>query len=108
MKEILNYGNKIEIANHLQKLRENKFSWLSIISNTHKGRSLRDKIAHQMEFPIDYIELNPKSEKRSAIVWIDRDSYLPLNDFINELRIGAINGFLDLETLCLKQLSENA
>jgi hypothetical protein len=105
VKEILKYDEIIEIAPYLAELIENKVSWLSIISNTHKGRGLRDKPAHEMEFPIDYMELNPPSEKRSAIVWIDSNHYLPLQEFVDELRVGTINGFLNLESLCLEQIT---
>lgn len=108
VKEIINCDEKIEITPYFEELRKSKVSWLSIISNTHKGRSLRDKLAHQIEFPIDYLELNPPSEKESAIVWIDSDQYLPLQEFVDELRIGTINGFLNFESLCLKQLTMTA
>jgi hypothetical protein len=94
--------DRIEIAPYFEKLRENQESWLSIISNTNRGRSLRDKIAHQMDFPIDYIELDPLSERRRAIVWVDQDRYLPLLEFVQNLKFGVIECFLLMENICIK------
>ncbi len=101
------------IATYFKDLRDNKFSWLSFVADIERGRSLRDKIAHQTEFPIEYMELNPPSEKESPVVRIGKDSsdFLPLEDFVEELRKGVVSGFLTLEDLCAKHLlslGENA
>ena len=88
------------ISNYFKELRKDESSWLSIVSGHEKGRSLRDKIAHQIEFPIEYMELNPPSEKESAIVVISKTSWMELYDFINNLRVGVIEGFTVLESLC--------
>lgn len=89
-----------ELADYICKLRENNTSWLSIIAGKEKGRSLRDKLAHQTEFPIDYIELNPNSEKRYPVVKID-DDLIPLEVFIDNLCSGVIKGYLEIEKHCL-------
>lgn len=65
--------------------------------------SLRDKLAHQTEFPIDYTELNPNSEKRYAVVKMD-DDFIPLQDFIDNLCHGVINGSLEFEKHCLAHI----
>ncbi len=96
VKGITKEGDQIDIAPHFEELRENEVSWLSIISNTHKGRSLRDKITHQMDFPIDYEELHSPSEKETAIVWVNKNNYLPLETFVPNLTCGVIECFLTL------------
>ena len=108
VKEITNHSDKMEFAPQFKAWRNDEVSWLSIISNTHKGRSLRDKITHQMDFPIDYQELHPPSEKETAIVWINRDNYLPLSDFVPILTHGVIDCFLMLETICLNEIEKFA
>ena len=85
-----------ELASYFRKLREDETSWVSIIAGTEKGRSLRDKLAHQTEFPIDYIELNPYSEKRRPIVKFG-EKQTPLDIFIESLCSGVISGFLEIE-----------
>ena len=106
VKEIIKHNGNLEFAPQFVGWRDDEVSWLSIISNTHKGRSLRDKITHQMDFPIDYEELHPPSEKDTAIVWINRNNYLPLSDFVQILMHGVINCFLMLETICLGEIEK--
>lgn len=83
-------------------LRGSETSWLSILCGAERGRSLRDKIAHQTEFPLDYIELNPNSEKEYPVVHFGATRLpIPLPEFIGELRNGVINGFMRIEEVCV-------
>jgi hypothetical protein len=93
----------LRLSSFLQKLREEETSWLSIIAGTERGRSLRDKLAHQTEFPIEYIELTPNSEKRRAVVEIGKNM-VPLEDFINSLCVGVVSGFLEIEKYSIKHI----
>jgi hypothetical protein len=106
IKNILKEEYRLSISEYFEKARSDELSWLSAIAGIDRGRSLRDKIAHQTEFPIDYKELNPPSEKESAIVRLGNgpDSFLPLGDFIEKLRTGVIEGYLCLEKLCADNL----
>jgi len=100
IKAILKGDRRLEISNYFETTRADEYSWLSLIAGIDRGRSLRDKIAHQTEFPIDYMELNPPSEKESPIVRLGKDRYLPLEEFIERLRMGVIRGYLGIERLC--------
>lgn len=92
-----------ELYEYIHNLRETDTSWLSIIAGKERGRSLRDKLAHQTEFPIDYTELNPNSEKRYAVVKISED-LIPLQTFIDTLCLGVISGYLEIEKHCLAHI----
>jgi hypothetical protein len=37
-------------------LRDDPFSWPSFVADVQKGRSLRDKLVHQIGFPIEYMD----------------------------------------------------
>jgi len=101
IKDMQKDGNQVEcLSGYFEKLRADPTSWVSIISGSTKGRSLRDKLAHQTEFPLDYAELNPLSEKESPIVILDKDNWLPLNTFVDRLREGVIEGYMELEAMC--------
>ena len=104
VKRITNTEDRLDIATFFDNLRDDQKSWLSILAGQEKGRSLRDKIAHQTEFPLEYMELNPPSEKESAVVYINDDCFLTLPDFVNEVRYGVVQGFLNLEGLCAEHL----
>jgi len=106
VKSILTEDQKLPISSDFARLRDDKLSWLSMVSDAGKGRSLRDKLAHQMEFPIDYMELRANSEKEYPVVRM-HDHYLPLDDFITLLRDGVISGFLAFENLCYQNLSDS-
>jgi hypothetical protein len=90
-------GPDCALKSYLAPLRLDASSWVSIVSGSERGRSLRDRISHQTEFPIAYEELNPHSEKEYAVVWIDRSTTIPLPDFIDALRNGVLDGFATLE-----------
>jgi hypothetical protein len=110
VKTIMNGDKRLSIALYLEVERRDKYSWLSFVAGRERGRSLRDKIAHQTEFPIDYMELNPPSEKESAIVRLGDElfEFLTLKQFIEELRGGVINSYLSLEDLSQQFLSRQA
>lgn len=92
-----------EISFAFKNMQKDQKSWFSILCGTEKGRSLRDKIVHQTEFPIDYTELNPPSEKERAIVRINRSEFLPLQEFINIVRNGVVANYLKFEELCTQK-----
>jgi len=96
-------NTSLDLSEYINKLRENNTSWLSIIAGMERGRSLRDKLAHQTEFPIDYTELNPHSEKRYAVVRIDQN-VIPLEEFIDTFCCGVIKGYLEIEKCCLANI----
>jgi len=104
VKRISNTEDELDIAKFFDNLKADQKSWLSILIGQEKGRSLRDKIAHQTEFPLEYMELNPPSEKESAVVFINDDCFLALPDFVNEVRFGMVQGFMKLEGLCTEYL----
>jgi hypothetical protein len=89
------------LAATFKVLRDDPFSWLSFVADIQKGRSLRDKLVHQIGFPFACKELHPPREKESAVVYIGEDRYVPLPQFVDTLRGGVINGFLLLEQACV-------
>lgn len=82
---------------YFEPLRRSPTSWLSITTGTQRGRSLRDKISHQMEFPLEYKELHPPSQKEYAVVSLDDGALIPLPEFVRVLRHGVLEGFSELE-----------
>jgi hypothetical protein len=74
--------------------------WLSLVAEVEKGRSLRDQLAHQMGFPLDYQDISLETEKRSAVVVIGSDAPIPLGAFIETLRAGVVGAFRALEAVC--------
>lgn len=106
IKEIVKHEENLEISKYFIELREDKKSWLSIISDTEKGRSLRDKLAHQTEFPIIYTELYPWTEKEFPVVLIDKNDFIELDDFVKKLREGVVEGFRILEQYCYKNIKK--
>jgi len=56
-KAILKMGSKLKtLSDHVSTLRKDDYSWFSVLCGTERGRALRDKVAHQTGFPIDYEE----------------------------------------------------
>ena len=96
-------GTGLPIGQYFRDLRQAPGSWLNILTSANGHRGLRDKLAHQMEFPIDYMELDPPSEKERAVVWVTRDLPVPLVSFVDGLRGGVVQGFMKLEEECLPQ-----
>jgi hypothetical protein len=101
LKAIVKSANPPALAAGVQSWRDDKHSWLSIIADIEKGRSLRDKLAHQMGFPLAYAELNPISERESAVVIVSDNYQPPLPEFIERLRTGVVSCYLDFEAACL-------
>ncbi len=85
-------------------LRDSETSWVSVLCGCERGRSLRDKITHQTEFPLEYVELNPRSEKRYAVVLLG-ESRIPLPAFVDQVRNGVATGFEVLEGVCAEAMS---
>lgn len=104
LKNVQKFG-PAELKAYIEPLRQAEDSWLSILAGTSRGRSLRDKLAHQIEFPIDYVELRPRSEKRYAIVYLDGGVEIPLAEFIESVRRGVVEGYLKLEDACISALA---
>lgn len=82
--------------------RDNQQGWLRVLCGEERGRSLRDKIAHQTGFPIDYQEFSINSEREHAVVRLSRNNTLPLKDFLNAVRDGVIDNFIQFETEALR------
>lgn len=91
------------LAEYFKPLRKDDVSWVSVIAGTERGRSLRDKIAHQTDFPIDYIDIGEYTEKRHAVVLLDSKK-IPLPDFTRNLCLGVLNGYLKLEEQSLHHI----
>jgi|SRR5271166_1584301 len=72
--------------------------WFCMLCGAERGWALRDKIAHQIEFPIEYKELHPPSEKES-IVRLGGDKYLPLPEFLRRVTRGPLNMFCQFEQI---------
>lgn len=107
VKSIVRDMKGASLGKRFENLRLDPCGWLSIIADTEKGRSVRDKIAHQTEFPISYMELHPPKERESAVVLLKDDNFLPLPDFVETLRSGVISGFVELESVCVGSAAEN-
>lgn len=86
-----------ESAQALIRSSNNDFSWFRMLCGQERGRALRDQVAHQKCFPIEYSELRPNSEKESAVVRVSKDVIVPLPRFLNEITHGPVEIFLTLE-----------
>lgn len=91
------------LGEFISNLRDDETSWLSLVAGTSRGRSLRDKLAHQTSFPIEYAELRPPSEKEYAVVNLG-GNLIPLEEFIDMFCHGVIDGYLKIESYCLKHI----
>jgi hypothetical protein len=94
---------KYPLAEYFQPLRRDDVSWVSVIAGTERGRSLRDKIAHQTDFPIDYIDIGDHTEKRHAVVSFGGGK-TPLPVFTRNLCQGVVDGYLKLEEQSLHHI----
>lgn len=92
-----------ELKSYFSPLQSTPGSWVSTLAGTQRGRSLRDIIAHQEEFPLSYEELHHGSEKEYAVVWVE-GLMIPLPVFVNNLREGVVSGFSELERHCAAAL----
>jgi hypothetical protein len=77
--------------------QNNEFSWLSILCGSERGRALRDKIAHQTGFPLDYDEYNLTSEKEHALVSLGENFSMPLPSFVELVRAGVVEIYFTFE-----------
>jgi len=103
LKQIVKSG-PLALQAYFRPLRDSETSWVSVLCGSERGRSLRDKIAHQTEFPAAYAELNPRSEKEYAVVLLG-GSRIPLPTFVDQVRNGVITGFEELEGACVEAMS---
>lgn len=107
VKEITRLKNT-PLRDYFCKLRQDSTSWVSVVSGSERGRSLRDRISHQTEFPLDYIELRPDSEKEFAVVRVNSCEPVPLPHFISSVRDGVIDGFNRFESECVSSTCTSA
>ena len=101
VKAITSSTDRLAIAATFEGFRDDPRSWLSFVADIQKGRSLRDKLVHQIGFPIKYVEFRPTSEKEYAVVYLGNNVCVPLSEFVNTLREGVISGFIILEQSCV-------
>jgi hypothetical protein len=92
----------LPLGTYCRALSGDPSSWLGILTSVGERRGLRDKLAHQMEFPIDYREFRAGSEKERPFVFVTDDTTVPLEKFVDDLRTGVVSGFLRLEDECLE------
>lgn len=102
-KVILREETRSPAADYFRLQSDDSHGWLSILSGT-RGRSMRDKLAHQTEFPIQYEELDAHSSRESAVVVLDNTTAIPLPDFIDRVRLGVVDAFLQLEQVSVEFL----
>lgn len=84
----------LELKEAIKSKESVEASWLNILRGGEKGRSVRDKIAHQTIANIEYREVKPTSEKEYCHVVV-KDKAIPLERFIEEVTEGVID-FLHL------------
>ena len=94
-----------ELKVALQALENNEESWYRLLCGITKGRSLRDKIAHQTVIHIDYRETRPYSEKEYCHVILGKYQGVPLEKFITDLSSGVMNFCLLSEDVIVKKYS---
>jgi hypothetical protein len=94
------------LAGYFGGLEVDPASWFSLLTSVGERRGLRDKVAHQTEFPIQYCELDQHSEKERPVVIVTDEIMVPLEKFIEDLRVGVVEGFLRLEDECLRALGD--
>lgn len=95
-----------ESARALLQLSDNDASWFRMLCGQARGRSLRDQVAHQKCFPIEYAELRPNSEKEYAVVRVSKDIAIPLPQFLKEITWGPVEIFLTLEREIVRRREE--
>jgi hypothetical protein len=71
----------------LAAARDEDCGWFGMLCGAERGRALRDKIAHQIEFPIEYAELHPPSEKESAVVGLGEVNIFRCRSFCDVLLV---------------------
>jgi hypothetical protein len=103
-KAILKMSSKLKaLSDHISTLRKDDYSWFSVLCGTERGRALRDKVAHQTGFPIDYEELTLDSEKENAVVRLSETVTRPLDEFLDSVRNGVVGNFIKFEDEVMKR-----
>jgi len=95
-----------ELRDALRELEDDDESWYRLLCGTSKGRSLRDKIAHQTIVHIDYRPIRPNSDKE--VCHVIMGSYwhaVSLPDFVDRLCSGVVGFCLTAEDLIARQYS---
>lgn len=100
LKAIVKQGPSHPLAILIENWRAAESGWLPLIANLEKGRSLRDQLAHQKGFPIDYQDISLTSEKRSAFVILSGSNAVPLKALVEMIRVGVVEAFRTFEDVC--------
>jgi hypothetical protein len=101
LKAIVKQGPDHPLTTLIERWRVTEPGWLSLIAGLEKGRSLRDQLAHQKGFPLDYQDVSLSSEKRSAVVVLNHSGTIPLKTLIETLRVGVVEAFRTFEDVCV-------
>lgn len=80
-------------------------SWLNILRGSAKGRSLRDKIAHQTVVKIEYEKIKSNDEDLYCHV-VTKGKAIPLEEFVKEVIEGVIDFCLMAEDIVLSISTE--
>lgn len=102
LKAIAKQGPSLPLAILIENWRVAEPGWLPLIADLEKGRSLRDQLAHQKGFPIDYQDISLTSEKRSAFVILSGRKAVPLKALVEMLCMGVVEAFRAFEDVCLE------
>lgn len=102
LKAIVKQGPDHPLTILIESWRVAEPGWLPLIAGLEKGRSLRDQLAHQKGFPLDYRDISLTSDKRSAVVVLNHRDTIPLKALIETLRVGVVEAFRTLEEVCVE------
>ncbi|MDB4884274.1 MAG: hypothetical protein JWL95_3040 [Gemmatimonadetes bacterium] len=104
VKTILKVMPESALGQYFVDISSQSTSWLTVLTSLGDRRGLRDKLAHQIEFPIEYVPVSEHSDRERPLVILSKDVALPLEEFVEMVRAGMIAGFLRLEDACLASL----
>lgn len=96
-------SNLLDLKEVIKSKESVETSWLNILRGSEKGRSVRDKIAHQTIVKIEYREIKPTSEKEYCHVVV-KDKAIPLEKFVEEVTEGVIDFCILAEDIILSLL----
>ena len=91
-----------QLRKYLLDEQDNTSSWLSLLCGIRRGRSLRDQIAHQLEFPLAYDLVQLNSDRYTPVV-VSSDVDVPFTHFVTGLRSGLVAGFRRVEEACCER-----
>lgn len=77
-------SNLSDLKEEIESKESVETSWLNILRSSEKGRSVRDKVAHQTIAKIEYRKVRPTSEKEYCHVVV-KDKAIPLERFVEEV-----------------------